>query len=236
MLQWTWERDFARRFRFLWCDRRGCYRSGRTAGGYSLENQARGDLAGYLDEVQELVARAQSVPHAERVAWYAVELRTMQAYMERDLTDLAARVTCPTLVLHGSDDRMAPWHGVSVWPRRFQQHNHASSPADMVWCTGLRKVAASPSSTLSSRKPGVGCRGDVARRWPAEYQMKYGLDVATVGSMPTQGNSQSLPSKLKTPAGMGSSSEMLLRRSIGTCYSRRMSRRRCIVSPVGQAF
>ena len=32
----------------------------------------------------------------------------MQAYMRNDLPDYARRVTCPTLVLHGNEDRVAP--------------------------------------------------------------------------------------------------------------------------------
>lgn len=48
---WTWERDFAARFHFIWYDRRGCYRSDSPADGYALENQAR-DLAALLDHLQ----------------------------------------------------------------------------------------------------------------------------------------------------------------------------------------
>ena len=81
------------------------------------EAEARGDLAGYLQEEQALAQQAQAVPHAERVAWYAVELRNMQAYMERDLSNLAAQVTCPTLVLHGSNDRTA----YLTWGERLAQ-------------------------------------------------------------------------------------------------------------------
>jgi 3-oxoadipate enol-lactonase len=204
---WTWEEDFARRFDFVWYDRRGCYRSASPAEGYDLENQAR-DLAGLLDHlrlasahligssaggpigivfaarwphrtrslvlagtgldlfprgdpVSELIRaqlallqqagpdaafdqrpagveatfgslwaraeaeargrldaylerervlneRAQRVPRAQRVHQYAVELRGMQAYMERDVRADARQIACPTLVLHGSDDRDVP--------------------------------------------------------------------------------------------------------------------------------
>src|SRR5438128_419960 len=64
-----------------------------------------------------LAHQAQTVPYAERVAWCAVELRNMHAYMGRDLSDLAAQVTCPTLVLHGSDDRMV----YVAWGERLAQ-------------------------------------------------------------------------------------------------------------------
>ena len=44
----------------------------------------------------------------ERVHYYAVELRAMKAYMERDVRVDVQRITSPTLVLHGSDDREVP--------------------------------------------------------------------------------------------------------------------------------
>ena len=205
---WTWERDFAARFHFVWYDRRGCYRSDSPADGYALENQAR-DLAAILDHLQldsahiigssaggpiaivfaalwphrvrslilagtgleffpeegdpisdlirrqiELLdeagvevafdarpprvqtsfeilwrteeeaargrldtyveheqirtAEAQQVPWSDRVHFYAVELRSLQAYMDSDIRADARQVLAPTLVLHGSDDREVP--------------------------------------------------------------------------------------------------------------------------------
>jgi pimeloyl-ACP methyl ester carboxylesterase len=50
-LSWTWEHDFAASFRFIWYDRRGCYRSSVPASGYDLENQAL-DLALLLDALR----------------------------------------------------------------------------------------------------------------------------------------------------------------------------------------
>jgi pimeloyl-ACP methyl ester carboxylesterase len=47
---WSWEHDFAERFRFIAYDRRGCYRSSSPDSGYDLANQAR-DLAGLLDQL-----------------------------------------------------------------------------------------------------------------------------------------------------------------------------------------
>jgi len=49
--QWTWERDFAARFQFVWYDRRGCWRSASPLDGYALENQAA-DLARLLDHLR----------------------------------------------------------------------------------------------------------------------------------------------------------------------------------------
>jgi len=45
-----WELEFARRFRFITYDRRGCARSSCPSDGYEVENQAR-DLAGLLDHL-----------------------------------------------------------------------------------------------------------------------------------------------------------------------------------------
>jgi pimeloyl-ACP methyl ester carboxylesterase len=47
---WTWEQDFARRFDFVWYDRRGCHHSSCPANGYDLENQAL-DLELLLDHL-----------------------------------------------------------------------------------------------------------------------------------------------------------------------------------------
>ena len=47
---WGWEQDFADHFRFVWYDRRGCYRSSCPVDGYGLLDMA-GDLEGLLDEL-----------------------------------------------------------------------------------------------------------------------------------------------------------------------------------------
>jgi len=39
---------------------------------------------------------------------FAVELRAIQAYLRDDVPAYARKVTCPTLVLHGSKDRVVP--------------------------------------------------------------------------------------------------------------------------------
>ncbi|HEY7355383.1 MAG TPA: alpha/beta hydrolase, partial [Ktedonobacterales bacterium] len=72
------------------------------------EMRARGRYEEFLHREQQLTRQAQTLPEAERARFFAVELRSMQAYMRDDLSAYARRVTCPTLVLHGSDDRMAP--------------------------------------------------------------------------------------------------------------------------------
>lgn len=206
--EWSWERDFAQLFRFIWYDRRGCWRSESPSEGYALQNQAR-DLASLLDylqldsahligssaggpiaivfaalwpeRVRSLVlagtgldlfpeegdpisdiirrqihlldeagperafderppgvqtsfevlwraeeeeargrldtfiqqeqvhsAQAQQLPRSDRVHHYVVELRSFQAYIDRDIRADARRVVTPTLVLHGGDDREVP--------------------------------------------------------------------------------------------------------------------------------
>ncbi len=48
---WTWELDFAAHFRFIWYDRRGCYRSEVVGHGFDPVTQAA-DLEGLLDHLQ----------------------------------------------------------------------------------------------------------------------------------------------------------------------------------------
>lgn len=73
------------------------------------EMQARGRYTEFLEKEQQLGSLAQTIPEAERLHLFVVELRAMQAYMRRDdLHNYARQVTCPTLILHGSDDRMVP--------------------------------------------------------------------------------------------------------------------------------
>jgi pimeloyl-ACP methyl ester carboxylesterase len=72
------------------------------------EMRARGRYAEFLEREQMLAQQAQTMPKAERARYYAIELRSMQAYMRDDLQNYARRVECPTLVLHGSDDREVP--------------------------------------------------------------------------------------------------------------------------------
>ncbi len=47
---WSWECDFARHYRFIWYDRRGCYRSSSPLHGYGFETQAA-DIADLLDSL-----------------------------------------------------------------------------------------------------------------------------------------------------------------------------------------
>lgn len=76
------------------------------------EMRARGRYEEYLKRERRLAEKVQTMPETERVRYFAAELRSMQAYMQAytggDLQSWAAQVKCPTLVLHGSDDREVP--------------------------------------------------------------------------------------------------------------------------------
>ena len=48
---WGWELDFASEMRFIWYDRRGCYRSSAPTSGYDLRNLVE-DLRMLLDHLQ----------------------------------------------------------------------------------------------------------------------------------------------------------------------------------------
>lgn len=72
------------------------------------EMQARGRYTEFLEHEQNLARQAQTVPHAERVRCFSAELRAIQAYMRDDLHTYARKVTCPTFVLHGSNDLEIP--------------------------------------------------------------------------------------------------------------------------------
>ena len=69
------------------------------------EMEERGTLADYEERVEELAARS-SVQ--ERVEWYGIQLRAIDAYLERDLADECRRIKAPTLVVHGARDREVP--------------------------------------------------------------------------------------------------------------------------------
>ena len=69
------------------------------------EMEERGTLAEYVERVKALVAKS-SVQ--ERVEWYETQLRAIDAYLDRDLTDECRRIKAPTLVVHGARDREVP--------------------------------------------------------------------------------------------------------------------------------
>ena len=204
---WTWEQDFATRFRFIWYDRRGCYRASAPDRGYDLlthvqdierlldrlglqsvhligssaggpisimyaathparvrsltligtalqlfqpdhpitraigeyrdqvrrvgpsalidarppaavaswdalweeaEYAARGDLEEWRAKQQEHNRLAGETAAETRQRFYSIELQAITAYWETDVSAFARRVSCPTLVVHGTEDKMVP--------------------------------------------------------------------------------------------------------------------------------
>jgi len=73
-----------------------------------VEASARGRLQQYRSRELELADRARRLSRAERVHYHALELQNMIAFVESDVRPYAERVSCPTLVLHGRDDRDVP--------------------------------------------------------------------------------------------------------------------------------
>ncbi|QBD74824.1 alpha/beta hydrolase [Ktedonosporobacter rubrisoli] len=74
----------------------------------AAEARAQGEFEEFQEEQQRFTQQAQAFSADERVRYFALELRAMQAYMRDDLSAYARQVGCPTLVLHGDDDRVAP--------------------------------------------------------------------------------------------------------------------------------
>jgi pimeloyl-ACP methyl ester carboxylesterase len=70
------------------------------------EAEARGALAEYLERQRQWREKAQQLPKARRVHYYATELQSMGAYIEADIRAYAERVTVPTLVIHGTRDQL----------------------------------------------------------------------------------------------------------------------------------
>ena len=64
---------------------------------------------GVLPEYEERIARfLKMCSQQDLVLWYDAQLRAIEAYLDRDLAEECARVTAPTLVIHGSNDREVP--------------------------------------------------------------------------------------------------------------------------------
>ena len=69
------------------------------------EMEERGTLAEYGERVKKLVAKSSFL---ERAAWYGTQLRSIDAYLDIDLTVECGRIKAPTLVVHGARDREVP--------------------------------------------------------------------------------------------------------------------------------
>ena len=69
------------------------------------EMEERGTLAEYEARVKSLVARSSL---QERIEWYGTQLRSIDAYRDRDLSVECGRIRASTLVVHGARDREVP--------------------------------------------------------------------------------------------------------------------------------
>lgn len=69
---------------------------------------ARGVQDEHLERQRRWRAEAQELPIPQRIHHYAVELRSMQAYIALDIRPYAQSVKVPTYVIHGSNDQMVP--------------------------------------------------------------------------------------------------------------------------------
>ena len=69
------------------------------------EMEERGTLEEYEARVKSLVARSSL---QERIEWYGTQLRSIDAYRDRDLSVECGRIRAPTLVVHGARDREVP--------------------------------------------------------------------------------------------------------------------------------
>ena len=72
------------------------------------EAEARGELDAYLKRQSQRIEHALSFPTEERQMYYDIELQAIKAYMIVDLLSYTKVVMCPTLVVHGDNDREVP--------------------------------------------------------------------------------------------------------------------------------
>jgi pimeloyl-ACP methyl ester carboxylesterase len=69
---------------------------------------ADGTLEEYDEEQGRLVQAAKALSHQEKVQLYATELRNIGAYVDVDLRPRLQEVQVPTLIIHGSEDKVVP--------------------------------------------------------------------------------------------------------------------------------
>jgi 3-oxoadipate enol-lactonase len=72
------------------------------------EEKVRGTLATYLAHQRKLAEQAKQFSRAERMEWYAAELSNIGAYMDFHLEPCAKQIRQPTMILHGSNDKVVP--------------------------------------------------------------------------------------------------------------------------------
>lgn len=69
------------------------------------EMEERGVLVEYEERIAQRLNRC-GLP--ERVRWYEIQLWAIAAYLDKDVTAECARITAPTLVVHGARDKEVP--------------------------------------------------------------------------------------------------------------------------------
>ncbi len=69
------------------------------------EMEERGTLEEYEERVKGLVEQSS---FQDRVEWYGTQLKSIGAYLDRNLSVECGRVGAPTLVVHGARDREVP--------------------------------------------------------------------------------------------------------------------------------
>lgn len=69
------------------------------------EMKERGVLAEYEERIKRFL---QKCSRKDLMHWYETQFRAISAYLDRDLTEACARISVPTRVVHGSNDREVP--------------------------------------------------------------------------------------------------------------------------------
>ena len=69
---------------------------------------ADGTLAEYEEERERLLQAAKALGHQEKVWLHEAELRNIGAYVDVDLRPRLQEVQVPTLIIHGSEDKVIP--------------------------------------------------------------------------------------------------------------------------------
>lgn len=72
------------------------------------EAEAHGRLSDFIATESRLADELMTWPNERRTRYYAAELLSMRAYVDVDVTSVAARVHAPVLILHGEDDHVFP--------------------------------------------------------------------------------------------------------------------------------
>lgn len=72
------------------------------------EMAARGEMHAWEEANRVAAERARELSLEQRAWFHAAELESFRPYLETDLSDMAATLNVPTLVLHGTADREVP--------------------------------------------------------------------------------------------------------------------------------